>query len=144
VLVPGQLLIGDAHGVNTLAHQPQKLAAIEGIWETGARQPAVLFALPDEAAEANRMEVAIPVWSLSHPRLNGPQGPGIFRATSGYGRAGVLRVPADGRDVGNHVRAHCVGAVARLAPAAVRLAHVSARGDLVHPGRYAVTASPPY
>ena len=60
VLVPAQALIGDAHGLNTLEHQPQKLAAMEGIWETGARQPAVLFALPDEAAEANRMEVAIP------------------------------------------------------------------------------------
>jgi cytochrome d ubiquinol oxidase subunit I len=60
VLVPGQLLIGDAHGLNTLEHQPQKLAAMEGIWATGTRQPAVLFALPDEAAEANRMEVAIP------------------------------------------------------------------------------------
>jgi cytochrome d ubiquinol oxidase subunit I len=60
VLVPAQLLIGDAHGLNTLEHQPQKLAAMEGIWETGGRQPAVLFALPDEAAETNRMEVAIP------------------------------------------------------------------------------------
>jgi cytochrome d ubiquinol oxidase subunit I len=60
VLVPGQALIGDAHGLNTLAHQPQKLAAMEGLWETRSRQPAVLFALPDEAAETNRMEVGIP------------------------------------------------------------------------------------
>jgi cytochrome d ubiquinol oxidase subunit I len=60
VLVPAQALIGDAHGLNTLEHQPQKLAAMEGIWETGGRQPAVLFAVPDEAAEANRLEVGIP------------------------------------------------------------------------------------
>jgi cytochrome d ubiquinol oxidase subunit I len=60
VLVPAQALIGDAHGLNTLAHQPQKLAAMEVIWLTGPRQPAVLFAIPDEAAEVNRMEVAIP------------------------------------------------------------------------------------
>jgi cytochrome d ubiquinol oxidase subunit I len=60
VLVPAQALIGDAHGLNTLEHQPQKLAAMEGIWETGGRQPAVLFAIPDEAAEANRLEVGIP------------------------------------------------------------------------------------
>ena len=60
VLVPAQALIGDAHGLNTLAHQPQKLAAMEGIWTTRAGQPAVLFALPDEAAEANHAEISIP------------------------------------------------------------------------------------
>lgn len=60
VLVPLQLVIGDLHGVNTLAHQPQKLAAIEGIWETRAGQPAVIFAIPDETAERNRAELAIP------------------------------------------------------------------------------------
>ena len=60
VLVPTQALIGDAHGRNTLAHQPQKLAAIEGLWETGAGVPAVLLALPDQAAARNRAELAIP------------------------------------------------------------------------------------
>jgi len=60
VLVPLQALLGDLHGLNTLEHQPQKLAAMEGIWSTGPRQPAVLFAVPDEAAEANRLEIAIP------------------------------------------------------------------------------------
>jgi cytochrome d ubiquinol oxidase subunit I len=60
LLVPGQALIGDAHGLNTLEHQPAKLAAIEGIWETRAGQPAVLFALPDEAAETNYAEISIP------------------------------------------------------------------------------------
>jgi cytochrome d ubiquinol oxidase subunit I len=60
VLVPAQALIGDAHGLNTLAHQPAKLAAMEGFWETRAGQPAVLLALPDEAAETNRAAIAIP------------------------------------------------------------------------------------
>jgi cytochrome d ubiquinol oxidase subunit I len=60
VLVPAQALIGDWHGLNTLEHQPAKLAAMEGLWDTRAGQPAVLFALPDAAAEANRMEVSIP------------------------------------------------------------------------------------
>ena len=59
-LVPLQALIGDAHGLNTLAHQPAKLAAMEGMWDTRAGQPAVLFALPDEAAETNRAEISIP------------------------------------------------------------------------------------
>ena len=60
VLVPLQIVVGDLHGLNTLEHQPQKLAAIEGIWESGRGQGAVLIAIPDEAAEVNRLEIAIP------------------------------------------------------------------------------------
>lgn len=60
VLVPLQVVIGDLHGLNTLEHQPQKLAAMEGIWESGKGQPAVLFAIPDESEERNRAEIAIP------------------------------------------------------------------------------------
>ena len=60
VLLPLQLVIGDLHGVNTLEHQPQKLAAIEGIWEGGPGQPAILFAIPDETLEKNHAEIGIP------------------------------------------------------------------------------------
>jgi cytochrome d ubiquinol oxidase subunit I len=60
LLVPLQIVLGDLHGLNTLEHQPVKLAAMEGLWETQARAPAVLFALPDAASESNRFEVAIP------------------------------------------------------------------------------------
>jgi cytochrome d ubiquinol oxidase subunit I len=60
VLVPTQAVVGDMHGLNTLEHQPQKLAAMEAIWQGGPDQPAVLFALPDENAETNRAEIAIP------------------------------------------------------------------------------------
>jgi cytochrome d ubiquinol oxidase subunit I len=59
-LVPLQAVLGDLHGLNTLEHQPQKLAAIEGIWESGTGQAAVLFAIPDETREMNRAEIAIP------------------------------------------------------------------------------------
>lgn len=58
--VPLQIFIGDAHGLNTLAHQPVKIAAMEGLWNTEAPAPMVLFAIPDEAAERNRFEIAIP------------------------------------------------------------------------------------
>ncbi len=58
--VPLQLVIGDSHGLNTLAHQPVKIAAVEGLWETEARAPMVLFGIPDEAAETNLYEIAIP------------------------------------------------------------------------------------
>jgi cytochrome bd ubiquinol oxidase subunit I len=60
VLLPLQILIGDMHGLNTMKHQPAKLAAMEGIWETQKGAPAVLFGIPDEATRSNKYEVAIP------------------------------------------------------------------------------------
>jgi cytochrome d ubiquinol oxidase subunit I len=60
ILIPLQILAGDAHGLNTLEHQPAKLAAMEGIWNTEKGVPAVLFALPDEKTRSNHYEIAIP------------------------------------------------------------------------------------
>ncbi|WP_046115569.1 cytochrome ubiquinol oxidase subunit I [Aquincola tertiaricarbonis] len=62
---PIQAVIGDQHGLNTLEHQPAKLAAIEGHWERtppGEGVPLVLFGWPDMQAEATR-------WKLEIPRL---------------------------------------------------------------------------
>ena len=61
ILVPLQVLLGDLHGLNTLHHQPAKIAAMEANWETRARMPLLLFAWPDEAGERNTMEVGIPL-----------------------------------------------------------------------------------
>ena len=60
VLIPVQIVVGDLHGLNTLKYQPAKLAAMEGIWETQKGVPAVLFAIPDQASQSNRYEIAIP------------------------------------------------------------------------------------
>ena len=60
ILMPVQILMGDLHGLNTLEHQPAKVAAMEGNWDTGGNVPLLLFALPDEAARENRAEIAIP------------------------------------------------------------------------------------
>ena len=60
ISVPLQVVLGDLHGVNSVEHQPVKVAAMEGLWETQARAPAVLFAVPDEARERNEYEIAIP------------------------------------------------------------------------------------
>jgi cytochrome bd ubiquinol oxidase subunit I len=60
VLIPLQIFAGDQHGLNTLEHQPQKIAAMEANWETGANVPLVLFAIPDEEARTNHYEVTIP------------------------------------------------------------------------------------
>lgn len=60
ILIPIQILAGDMHGLNTLEHQPQKVAAMEANWETRGNVPLVLFAIPDEEARENRFEIAIP------------------------------------------------------------------------------------
>ena len=60
VLVPLQFFLGDAQGLNTREYQPAKLAAIEAIWDTHSRVALNLFAIPDEKAETNRYELAIP------------------------------------------------------------------------------------
>lgn len=60
VLIPLQIVVGDLHGLNTLQHQPAKLAAMEGIWDTQKGAPAVVFALPDQASQTNKFEIAIP------------------------------------------------------------------------------------
>ncbi|PWC27677.1 cytochrome ubiquinol oxidase subunit I [Teichococcus aestuarii] len=60
LLAPAQALIGDMHGLNTLEHQPAKVAAMEGNWRTGSHVPLLLFAVPDEAARENRLEIGIP------------------------------------------------------------------------------------
>ena len=59
-LIPIQILVGDQHGLNTLEHQPQKVAAMEAAWETKQGLPLVLFAIPDETQRTNHLEVAIP------------------------------------------------------------------------------------
>jgi cytochrome bd ubiquinol oxidase subunit I len=59
-LGPLQLLIGDQHGLNTLEHQPIKIAAIEAHWDGSKPGALVLFAWPDEKTETNRFEIAIP------------------------------------------------------------------------------------
>ena len=60
ILMPIQIILGDAHGLNTLQHQPAKLAAMEGIWESGSGIPAVIFAIPDQKTQSNLYEISIP------------------------------------------------------------------------------------
>ena len=63
IAVPLQILAGDAHGLEVREHQPVKLAAIEAHWHAdapGEGVPLVLFAVPDERAERNDYEFAVP------------------------------------------------------------------------------------
>ena len=60
ILAPTQIFIGDLHGLNTLRHQPAKIAAIEGIWHTQKGAPLVLFAVPNESTRRNDFAIEVP------------------------------------------------------------------------------------
>ena len=60
ILVPLQIFIGDLHGINSLKHQPAKIAAIEAIWKTEKKVPLILFAIPDEKNKTNHVAIKIP------------------------------------------------------------------------------------
>lgn len=71
VLIPLQIYAGDMHGLNTLEHQPAKVAAMEANWETRGAVPLVLFALPNMETRSNDYEIAIPYGAsliLKHER----------------------------------------------------------------------------
>ncbi len=73
VLIPAQVALGDAQGLNTLAYQPAKVAAIEARWVTGRRVPLTLFAMPDQVHQTNHFSVEVPLLGsliLTHS-LNG-------------------------------------------------------------------------
>ncbi|MFT3805223.1 MAG: cytochrome ubiquinol oxidase subunit I [Burkholderiaceae bacterium] len=80
VTAPIQAYIGDLHGLNTLEHQPAKLAAIEGHWENkpGEGVPLILFGWPDMASETTRYAVEVPrLGSLLLTRSWDGQFPGL-------------------------------------------------------------------
>jgi cytochrome d ubiquinol oxidase subunit I len=77
LLVPIQIAIGDMHGLNTLEHQPAKIAAIEGRYDTLHPTPLTLFGIPDDAAATMRYAIEVPVLGsiiLTHSTTEGIQG----------------------------------------------------------------------
>nr|ART90454.1 cytochrome d ubiquinol oxidase subunit I [uncultured bacterium] len=60
MLAPLQAFVGDLHGLNTLEHQPAKIAAIEAIWKTGKGVPLVLFAIPNAEKRRNDFAIEVP------------------------------------------------------------------------------------
>ncbi|MFG1495430.1 cytochrome ubiquinol oxidase subunit I [Saccharospirillum sp. HFRX-1] len=60
ILIPVQIVVGDMHGLNTFEHQPQKVAAMEAVWDTEHGAPLLLFAWPDEENRENHFEIGIP------------------------------------------------------------------------------------
>ena len=60
LLIPLQIVVGDFHGLNTLQHQPQKVAAMEGVWDTEKGAPLMLFAWPNQTTRSNDYALSIP------------------------------------------------------------------------------------
>jgi len=62
IVAPIQAMVGDAHGLNTLEHQPAKIAAIEGHWENVGDEPTplILFGIPDMKEERTKYAIEIP------------------------------------------------------------------------------------
>ena len=77
VLVPVQMFVGDQHGLNTLKHQPAKIAAMEALWHSERGAPLVLFAIPDEDQRRNEYSIELPYgasWFLTHDQFGHVKG----------------------------------------------------------------------
>ena len=129
LLVPLQIVLGDAHGLNTLEYQPAKVAAMEGLWTTQGRAPAVLFAIPDSRSESNQYEIAIPGLAsvyLTHDVDGVVKGLKDFSPARPTARTDcVLGIPGHGGH--GHVDACCcrVGCMVAFSRTPVRVAVVS-------------------
>jgi cytochrome bd ubiquinol oxidase subunit I len=60
IVAPLQIAAGDIHGLNTLEHQPAKIAAMEGDYESEKGSPLILFGIPDDQNEVTRYQITIP------------------------------------------------------------------------------------
>jgi len=60
IVTPIQIVAGDMHGLNTLEHQPAKIAAMEGHYETQRGAPLIVFGIPNDAAGETRYALEIP------------------------------------------------------------------------------------
>ncbi len=60
LLAPLQAVLGDLHGLNTLKHQPAKVAAMEALWHTERGAPLVLFAIPNAREKRNDFSIELP------------------------------------------------------------------------------------
>lgn len=63
LVAPVQIVMGDIHGLNTLQHQPAKIAAMEGDWEARSSAPLILFGVPDMREERTKWAIEIPYLS---------------------------------------------------------------------------------
>lgn len=76
--------MGDESGYLVTKNQPTKIAAMEAIWETHkAPAPLTLFAVPDEAARTNHLQIDLPwLFGLMGTRSLSTEIPGINELTA--------------------------------------------------------------
>jgi cytochrome d ubiquinol oxidase subunit I len=82
VLMPIQIVLGDLHGLNTLEHQPAKVAAMEAVWDTERGAAFTLIGLPDEEERKTHYAIKIPYASsliLTHSADGEVQGLNDFK-----------------------------------------------------------------
>jgi cytochrome d ubiquinol oxidase subunit I len=61
LVAPVQIFVGDLHGLNTLEHQPAKIMAMEGHFESYEKgAPLILIGHPDRGAEKTRVLIEVP------------------------------------------------------------------------------------
>jgi cytochrome d ubiquinol oxidase subunit I len=95
---PAADLVGDLHGLNTLEHQPAKVAAMEGIWQTEPARRCCCSPCPTSHAQ-QPLEIGIPKLAsliLTHDLDGEIRGLNDFPGDAPAGGAGVLRLPGDG------------------------------------------------
>jgi len=83
LLVPLQIVVGDLHGLNTLEHQPAKIAAVEALWKTEKGAALTLFAVINEEKKRNDYAVEIPK-ALSLILKHDPDG--VVRGLEEFGK----------------------------------------------------------
>jgi len=88
IVAPIQAVVGDVHGPNTLEHQPAKIAALEGHWESHGEGPLPLlvFGWPDMEREETPFAVGIPRLGsliLTHTSTGRLRGRNHFRRKTG-------------------------------------------------------------
>jgi len=83
LLVPLQIVVGDLHGLNTLEHQPAKIAAVEALWKTEKGAALTLFAVINEEKRRNDYAVEIPK-ALSLILKHDPDG--VVRGLEEFGK----------------------------------------------------------
>ncbi len=134
VVAPIQIYAGDAHGLNTLEHQPAKIAAMEGHYEShSGGVPLILFGFPDDEAEEVRYKVEIPHLGsliLTHSWNGEIRGLELLpQGRPPTGGADLLDLPDHGRAWALHAGARSLGGLGALARTALRRALAAARGD---------------
>ncbi len=127
LVTPIQIVAGDLHGLNTLEHQPAKVMAMEGHYEShpdGA--PLILFGLPNAAAEACRLRGRDPETLQPDPETRSERAAGRARyhprSRPTPGRHRVLVVPDHGRHSALRCSVSGYGASGRggVAPSSMR------------------------